>query len=40
MRTNHTMTLEGQQNSTDRIVKAIAQKTDEIKREMPKYLWD
>lgn len=40
MRTNHTMTLEGQQNSTEHILKAIAQKTDEIKREMPKYLWD
>jgi enoyl-CoA hydratase/carnithine racemase len=40
MRTNNTMTLEDQQNSTERIEKAIEQKTNEIKSEMPKYLWD
>lgn len=40
MRTNNTMTLEDQQNSAERIEKAIAQKTAEIKYEMPKYLWD
>jgi len=40
MRTNNTMTLEDQQNSVARIEKAIAQKTIEIKSEMPKYLWD
>jgi predicted DNA-binding mobile mystery protein A len=40
MRTNNTMTLEDQQNSKSRIKKAIAQKTAEIKYEMPKYLWD
>ena len=40
MRTNNTMTLEDQQNSSERIEKAIAQKTNEIKSEMPKYLWD
>jgi len=40
MRTNNTMTLEDQQNSKERIEKAIAQKTAEIKHEMPKYLWD
>jgi predicted DNA-binding mobile mystery protein A len=40
MRTNNTMTLENQQNSKSRIEKAIAQKTAEIKYEMPKYLWD
>ena len=40
MRTNNTMTLEDQQNSAARIEKAIAQKTEEIKSEMPKYLWD
>ena len=40
MRTNTTMTLEDQQNSMERIDKAIAQKTVEIKFEMPKYLWD
>ncbi|NEW78413.1 MAG: mobile mystery protein A [Gelidibacter sp.] len=40
MRTNVTMTLEDQQNSNERIKKSIAQKTMEIKNEMPKYLWD
>ncbi len=40
MRTNNTMTLEDQQNSAERIEQAIAQKTAEIKYEMPKYLWD
>jgi predicted DNA-binding mobile mystery protein A len=40
MRTNNTMTLEDQQNSKERIEKAVAQKTNEIKSEMPKYLWD
>lgn len=40
MRTNNTMTLEDQQNSAERIEKAIVQKTAEIKSEMPKYLWD
>jgi predicted DNA-binding mobile mystery protein A len=39
-RTHVTMTLEDQQNSADRIAKAIAQKAEEIKKEMPKYLWD
>jgi glutamyl-tRNA reductase len=40
IRTNNTMTLEDQQNTKERIEKAIAQKTNEIKIEMPKYLWD
>jgi len=40
MRTNNTMTLEDQQNSKERIEKAIEQKTNEIKSEIPKYLWD
>lgn len=39
-RTNTTMTLEDQQNSKERIEKAIEQKSKEIKYEMPKYLWD
>ena len=39
-RTHVTMTLEDQQNSNERIKKAIAEKTEEIKNEMPKYLWD
>jgi predicted DNA-binding mobile mystery protein A len=40
MRTNIFMKLEDQQNSEERIKKAINQKTVEIKNEMPKYLWD
>jgi predicted DNA-binding mobile mystery protein A len=40
MRTNISMKLEDQQNSEERIKKAINQKTVEIKNEMPKYLWD
>jgi len=40
MRTNNTMALEDQQNSKERIEEAITQKTNEIKSEMPKYLWD
>lgn len=40
LRTHHSMVLEEQQNSNERIKKAIVQKTIEIKSEMPKYLWD
>ncbi len=40
MRTHNTMTLEAQENSAERIEQAIAQKSAEIKYEMPKYLWD
>ena len=40
MRTHITMTLEDQQNSEERIQKAITQKAAELKNEMPKYLWD
>ncbi len=40
LRTNNSMILEDQQNSENRINKAIEQKTTEIKTEMPKYLWD
>lgn len=40
MRTHNTMTLEDQQNTKERIEKAITQKTEEIKHEIPKYLWD
>ena len=39
-RTNITMALEDQQNSKERLTKAIAQKKEKIKNEMPKYLWD
>lgn len=40
LRTNNSMMLEDQQNSENRIYKAIEQKITEIKTEMPKYLWD
>jgi len=40
LRTNNTMVLEEQQNSEQRIKKAITQKTEEIINELPKYLWD
>lgn len=40
MRTHNTMTLEDQQNTNERIEKAIAQKTEEIKYLMPRYLWE
>jgi predicted DNA-binding mobile mystery protein A len=39
-RTNNSMILEDQQNSEERITRAIEQKTIEIKTNMPKYLWD
>jgi len=34
------MKLEAQQNSAERIEKAIRERAEEIKREMPKLLWD
>jgi predicted DNA-binding mobile mystery protein A len=40
LRTSHSMLLEDQKNSEARIQTAIKEKTEEIKREMPKYLWD
>jgi len=40
LRTSTTMSLEDQLNSTERIKQAIEDMADEIKREMPKYLWD
>ncbi len=40
LRTSNTMQLEDQENSKIRIEKAIKSRSDEIKREMPKYLWD
>jgi predicted DNA-binding mobile mystery protein A len=39
-RTSTTMKLEDQGNSKERIKNAVAELADEIKREMPKYLWD
>ncbi len=40
LRTSNTMKLEDQENSSVRIQKAIANRAEEIKRKMPKYLWD
>lgn len=40
MRTSTTMKLEDQENSDQRIKEAIADMTEEFKREMPKSLWD
>ncbi|HEX6182071.1 MAG TPA: mobile mystery protein A [Chitinophagaceae bacterium] len=40
MRTSNTMKLEDQENSSERIKKAIKERAMEIKNEMPKTLWD
>lgn len=40
LRTSNTMMLEDQENSNERIEKAIKEKAEEIKIKMPKYLWD
>lgn len=40
MRTSHSMMLEDQQNSKQRIEKAIQERAEEIIKEMPGYLWD
>lgn len=40
MRTSHSMKLEDQENSERRIKKAIKDRAEKIKNEMPKYLWD
>lgn len=39
-RTSNSMKLEDQQNTTDRIKKAIEERTMIIKRDLPKTLWD
>lgn len=39
-RTSVTMKLEDQENSKKRIEEAIKERTEEIKKEMPKILWD
>lgn len=39
-RTSTSMKLEDQENKPDRVKKAINEKADEIKFQMPKYLWD
>lgn len=40
MRTAHTMQLEDQANSPKRIEAAIRERAEEIKYQMPKFLWD
>jgi len=40
LRTSHTMKLEDQEVSDERIQQAIKEKAEEIKNEMPRYLWD
>jgi len=38
--TSNTMALEDQENSDERLQKAIEEKTQQIMYEMPRYLWD
>ena len=40
LRTSTQMNLEEQKVSDDRLKKAIKQKTEELKNEMPRFLWD
>ena len=40
LRTSNTMKLEDQENSRQRIAKAIQEKSAELKNDMPKILWD
>ena len=40
LRTSNSMKLEDQENSTERIDRAIREKTEEIIDELPKYLWE
>lgn len=40
LKTSHTMALEDQQNNSARIKKAIKDRAQQIKNEIPKYLWD
>jgi predicted DNA-binding mobile mystery protein A len=40
LRTSMSMKLEDQENTPERIQKAIIEKAKEIKNEMPKFLWD
>jgi predicted DNA-binding mobile mystery protein A len=39
-RTNITMSLEDQENSKGRLMNAYTEKKNELKNEMPKFLWD
>ena len=40
MRTSHSMKLEDQENTEERLRKAIQDRAEKIKNELPKYLWD
>jgi len=40
LRTSQSMKLEDQENSPERIEKAIREKADEIKDALPKYIWE
>ena len=40
LRTSHSMKLEEQENKEERLQKAIKDRAEQIKQEMPKYLWD
>ncbi len=40
LRTSHSMSLEDQENLPERIEEAIKEKTEQIKNELPRYLWD
>jgi len=40
MRTSHSMKLEDQENTKERVRKSIEERAEKIKNEMPKYLWD
>jgi predicted DNA-binding mobile mystery protein A len=40
LRTSHTMKLEDQENSEERIKKAIKDRAEKIKNDLPKYLWN
>ena len=40
MRTSHNMKLEDQENSKERLERAIKDRADALKREVPKHLWD
>jgi len=40
LRTSHSMDLEEQKNTKERLEKAIRDRAEQIRREVPKYLWD
>ena len=40
MRTSYNMRLEDQENTNERLKKAIRNRAEEIKNTMPRYLWD